>query len=51
VAELAKQVPDNFHAKILEVNEKKKLVRRPPTLGDVKRWVEQAKTLPKKVEY
>lgn len=51
VAELAKRIPENLHAKILEVNEKKKLVRRPPTLSDVKQWVEQAKTLPKKVEY
>ncbi len=51
VAELAKRDPENLHAKILEVNEKKKLVRRPPTLKQVKDWVEQAKKLPRKVEY
>ena len=51
VAELAKRVPENLHAKILEVNETKKLVRRPPTLNDVKQWIEEAKKLPKKVEY
>lgn len=51
VVELAKRDPENLHAKILEVNEKKKLVRRPPTLKQVKDWVEQAKKLPRKVEY
>ena len=51
VAELAKRVPENLHAKILEVNEQKKLVRRPPTLDAVKQWVTEAKTLPRKVEY
>ena len=51
VVELAKRVPENLHAKMLEVNEKKKLVRRPPPLSSVKDWVEQAKKLPKVVEY
>jgi len=45
VVELSKRVPENLHAKILEVNEQKKLVRRPPTLNEVKQWVEQAKKL------
>jgi len=51
VAELSKRVAENLHAKMLEVNEKKKLVRRPPTLDAVKQWVEEAKKLPRKVEY
>ena len=51
VVELAKRVAENLHAKILEVNETKKLVRRPPTLNEVKLWIEQAKKLPRKVEY
>jgi len=51
VAELSKRVPENLHAKMLEVNKEKKLVRRPPTLNEVKDWVEQAKKLPRKVEY
>ena len=51
VVELAKRVPENLHAKILEVNEKKKLVRRPPPLSAVKDWVEQAKKLKRVVEY
>ena len=51
VAELAQRVPENLHAKISEVNKEKKLVRRVPTLNEVKDWVEQAKRLPRKVEY
>ena len=51
VVELAKRVPENLHAKMLEVDEKKKLVRRPPTLNEVKQWIEEAKKLPRKIEY
>jgi len=51
VAELAQRNPDNLCAKIMEINEAKKLVRRPPTLENVKSWVEQAKKLPRKVEH
>ena len=51
VVELSGRNPDNLHAKIIEINEEKKLVRRPPTLETVKSWIEQAKTLPRKVEY
>ena len=51
VVELSRRNPENLHAKILEVNEKKKLVRRPPTLNQVRRWIEQAKKLPRKVEH
>ncbi len=51
IVELSKRVADNLHAKILEVNAANKLVRRPPTLNEVKEWIEQAKKLPRKVEY
>ncbi|MCX8183287.1 MAG: DUF4332 domain-containing protein [Crenarchaeota archaeon] len=51
IAELAKRDPANLHAKILEINKEKKLVRRPPTLEQVTDWVKQAKKLPRKVEY
>ncbi len=51
VKELATRRPDNLHAKMLEVNEAKKLVRRTPTLDDVASWVAEAKTLPPKVSY
>jgi predicted flap endonuclease-1-like 5' DNA nuclease len=51
VVELGKRVPENLHAKMLEVNGVKKLVRRPPPLSSVKDWVEQAKKLGRVVEY
>jgi len=51
VAELAQRRPENLHAKLIEVNEAKKLVRRLPTLSEVTAWVEQAGNLPRAVEY
>lgn len=51
VVELAKRVPENLHAKLLEVNAKEKLVQRAPTLNEVRQWVEEAKKLPRKIEY
>jgi predicted flap endonuclease-1-like 5' DNA nuclease len=51
VVELSRRNAENLHAKILEVNETKQLVRRPPALSVVQRWIEQAKSLPRKVEY
>jgi predicted flap endonuclease-1-like 5' DNA nuclease len=51
VVELARRNPENLHAKIVEVNEKKDLVRRTPTLEEVTNWIKQAKQLPRKVEY
>jgi predicted flap endonuclease-1-like 5' DNA nuclease len=50
VVELSRRNPENLHARICEINEEKKLVRRPPTLNDVRTWIEQAKTLPRAVE-
>jgi predicted flap endonuclease-1-like 5' DNA nuclease len=51
VVELARRNPDNLYAKIMEINEEKNLVRRTPTLDAIKSWIEQAKQLPRKVEY
>jgi predicted flap endonuclease-1-like 5' DNA nuclease len=51
VKELAKRNGQNIHSAILKVNEKKRLVRRPPALGEVKRWVERAKKLRPMLEY
>jgi len=45
VKELRTRKPENLHAKMLEVNTKKKLVRRPPSMGEVQRWVDGAKGL------
>ena len=51
VVELARRVPENLHAKMLEVNEEKNLVNRLPPLSEVENWVEQAKKLKRVVEY
>jgi hypothetical protein len=45
VPELAQRKPENLHAKMLEVNAERKLVRRPPTLAQVENWVAQAKEI------
>lgn len=51
VVELAKRVPKNLHAKMVEVNAAKKLVRKMPTEDQVADWVDQAKKLPRVVKY
>ncbi|NNE73812.1 MAG: DUF4332 domain-containing protein [Acidimicrobiales bacterium] len=51
VKELRNRNAENLHAKMGEVNAKKKLVRRPPSLGETKRWVAHAKTLKPAVTY
>ncbi len=51
VADLAKREPESLHAKLAEINEKKKLVRRLPYVKDIKSWIEQAKKLPKIIQY
>lgn len=51
VVELSTRSPDSLHTKVLDVNRKKKLVRRTPTLDVVRRWIENAKKLPRLVEY
>ncbi len=51
VPELAQRNTANLCKKMLEVNAKKKLVRRPPAASMVERWVAQAKTLPRAIEY
>jgi predicted flap endonuclease-1-like 5' DNA nuclease len=51
VPELAQRNPDHLHQKIIQVNEEKELVRRPPTRNMVARWIEQAKTMERAVFY
>ena len=51
VAELARRRADNLYEKILEVNQAKKLVRRPPSLSIITDWISQAKKLPRVVGY
>lgn len=51
VKELATRRPDNLHARMIEVNAAKKLVRRPPALAAVEAWVDEAKSLPPAVSH
>ncbi len=51
VPELAQRKPENLVAKMVEVNEAKKLTRRTPTVSEVEGWVAQAKELPRVIEY
>lgn len=51
VVELSKRVSENLTRKMEEVNREKKLVRRLPVLSEVKKWVDQAKKMPRKIQY
>ncbi|NOQ40013.1 MAG: DUF4332 domain-containing protein [Anaerolineales bacterium] len=51
IVELAQRNAVHLHEAILEINARKKLVRRPPSKKMVKDWVDNAKKLPRKVYY
>lgn len=51
VPELAMRNAENLTAKMEEVNTVKKLTRRTPSLKEVTKWIEEAKTLPRVLEY
>lgn len=51
VVELAQRNPTNLYASVVDVNKKKKLVRKLPTEDQIKNWVKQAKKLPRIVKY
>lgn len=51
VKELRGRRPDHLHQAMASVNEEKKLVRRPPSLAEVEKWVAHAKELPPVVTY
>ena len=51
VVELSKRNADNLAAKVAQINTEKKLVRRVPSLKQVTRWIEEAKTLQRAVRY
>jgi predicted flap endonuclease-1-like 5' DNA nuclease len=51
VKELRNRRADALWQKIKEVNEKKKLVRKLPSVKDVDKWIAHAKKLPPVVEY
>lgn len=51
VPELARRNAANLYAKMVEANNETRKVRRLPTENQVKDWVEQAKSLGRKIEY
>ena len=51
VVELARRKAGALAKKIAEVNQTKKLTRRVPTEAEIGKWIEQAKALPRALEY
>jgi predicted flap endonuclease-1-like 5' DNA nuclease len=51
VVELAQRNAANLHQKLATVNQEKNLVRKLPAQSQVASWVEQAKKLPRLIEY
>ena len=51
VPELAQRNPENLHAAILEENNKNKIVSKMASINQVKDWVDQAKKLPRAINY
>ncbi len=51
VVELAQRNPQNLYEKMQAVNAEKELVRRLPSQRQVIDWVDQAKALPRAIEY
>jgi len=51
VKELAKRLPVNLHAKLIEINTTRQFTQRPPSVEQVSDFVEQAKSLPAMLEY
>lgn len=51
VPELARRNPINLTKAMVDVNEKKKLTRRIPSESQVTKWIEEAKSLPRMLEY
>ena len=51
VKELQHRSPENLFDALVEINEKKALVRRLPSSKQVKSWITQAKKLPPVVKY
>ncbi len=51
VPELAQRKPENLMDSLTRVNDSKRLVRKLPSLSQIGKWVEEAKTLPKIVTH
>ena len=51
VPELAQRNAENLYQKVVEANQEKNLVRRLPPQSAVRDWIEQAKKLPRAINY
>lgn len=51
VPELAQRNAEALHAKLVETNKERRIVRQLPSQGQVARWIDQAKSLPRVIEY
>ena len=51
IKQLRRRNAENLTRRMAEINEQKKLVRSVPTLSQVTRWIEQAKTLDPVITY
>lgn len=51
VKELAQRVPQNLHAKLIQINSVRQFTQRPPSVEQIGDFVEQAKNLPRMLEY
>jgi len=51
IPELAQRNPENLYKKMVEVNEEKKLVRKLPTEKQIQKWVKEADSLPRALNY
>ena len=51
IKELAHRLPANLHAKLVEINTAQKLAHRTPKLEEITDWINEAKELPKILEY
>jgi len=51
VAKVSEYDPEGLRARLVEVNEQRRILKRHPTLVETGYWIAQAKELPKVVEY
>jgi len=51
VVEFAQRNPEVFYKILVEINNRTKLVSKPPSVDVVRDWIEQAKKLPQIIEY
>jgi predicted flap endonuclease-1-like 5' DNA nuclease len=51
VPELAQRVAANLHERVTEVNARRSLTRRVPSVEMLEDWIKEAKTLPRMVEH